>query len=163
MTKLFRKLFLSDEKQALLKKTTPTKSQEHVLGPHESVRVWDVKMPPIKEEMVSGKLVPTFGRVLGPQFRHKTSRIALEIHYEGGGDKKATTAVEGILRGKSMKHSKNETLRNDEFVVLRIFRPVKHAAAGGLFGKKKQDDDNKNEGNGTSVFFWCATLGGCIN
>jgi hypothetical protein len=120
-------------------------------------------MPPIKAEMISGKLVPTFGRVLGPQFRHKTSRIALEIHYEGDDDKKATAEVEGILRGKSMKHSENETLRDDEFVVLRIFRPVKQAAAGGLFGKREKGDDDKNEGNDTSVFFWCATLGGYIN
>jgi hypothetical protein len=100
---------------------------------------------------------------LGPQFRHKTSRIALEIHYEGDDDKKATAEVEGILRGKSMKHSENETLRDDEFVVLRIFRPVKQAAAGGLFGKREKGDDDKNEGNDTSVFFWCATLGGYIN
>jgi hypothetical protein len=62
-----------------------------------------------------------------------------------------------------MEHAENEMLRNDEFVVLRIFRPVKHAAAGGLLRKREQDEDNKNEGNGTRVFFKCAIFGGCIN
>jgi hypothetical protein len=138
-----------NEKQALLgggrNKMTP--SQEHHLTPHDAVRDSDVKMPPIKADMVNGTLIPTVGHVLVPALRQKTSRVTIEIHTDtGGGDggEKGGNDMEavmgGLLRGNSMKHGENEVLHDKEFAVLRIFRRKKKS--GGRFGGK-EDEGNR--------------------
>lgn len=128
-----------------------TPSQEHHLGPHDAVRVWDVQMPPIKADMVSGALVPTVGRVLVPALRQKTSRVTIEIHTDtggGGGEKggdDTEVVMEGLLRGKSMRHAKNEVLHDGEFAIMRIFRRKKKG--GGLFGVfGGKEDEEGDEG-----------------
>jgi hypothetical protein len=157
----------SGEKQALLGRVLPTPksrqagamtpSHETPLGPRDSVRVWDVKMPPIKADMVQEKLVPTVGRFLGPQLRQKTSRVTIEIHSDtpqqgvkqkggttcGSTEDGTTGVMEGLLRGKSMKHDKNEMLHDEQYVIMRIFRRAR--SKRGLFGGKQDDDDDKDD------------------
>lgn len=173
----------SGEKQPLLgglfspqKDTKP--SQEHYLGPHDSVRFWDVMMPPIKANMVHGKLIPTFSGVAVGKLHQTKSRITIEVHSDkpekeekgegkskDGGDAAppppakavkakdgATGVMEGLLRGKSMKHVDNEILHDEEYIVMRIFRP---AHGPGLFGgdgdKKGGDDDEEDERSVSSL------------
>jgi hypothetical protein len=151
------KLLGGGEKQPLLlqhRRQQQPRSEEHVLSPHDSARFWDVKMPPIKADMVSGKLIPTIGTVVTPRLRMKQSRVTLEIHSDADDDtnkkkkkkQEETVVVEGLLRGKSMKQVKTKELGDEEFMVMRIFRPTKKG--GGFFGTKdtdkKKDDDEES-------------------
>lgn len=170
----------SDEKQPLLgglfsprKGTEP--SQEHHLGPHDSVRFWDVMMPPVKANMVHGKLIPTFSGLAIGKLHQTKSRITVEVHSdkpaekeEKGGEKSeddggaspakavkakdGTGVMEGLLRGLSMKHVDNKVLHDEEYIVMRIFRP---AHGPGLFGRdgdeKDGDDDDEDERSVSSL------------
>ena len=44
-----------------------------------SMRVWDVKMPPLKKHMVSGHMVPTM-RGAARMFIQKNRRLCIEVH-----------------------------------------------------------------------------------
>lgn len=160
------------EKQPLLGRllpTTPkhkgatvTPSAETLLSPHDSVRVFDVKMPPITSDMVGGKLIPRVGHFLGPQLRQKRSRVSIEIHSDAPqkqevndavtgvvegllrGDDAGTGVMEGLLRGQSVIHAKTEMLHDDEYFLMRIFRRASKKG-GGLFGGHKEDDDKEDD------------------
>jgi len=151
----------NNEKQALLggtgrrkKETTPSSisSPEHRLTSHDVVRVWDVKMPPVKADMVNGTLLPTVGRVLVPALRQQKSRVTIEIHTDTGGEEKGrgddskAVVMEGLLRGKSLAvHEKNQVLHDEEFVIMRIFRRKKKGGGllFGVFGGKEEEEDEE--------------------
>ena len=109
-------------------------------------------MPPIKADMVSGKLVPTIGRVLTPKLRMKTSRVTLELHSDTpASDTNVTVVVKGLLRGKSMKQVQKKELPDEEFVIMRIFRPAKKGGGGLFFGGGGADDDDSSSSSVDSI------------
>lgn len=126
------------------KQAAMTPSSETHPTPQDSVRVWDIRMPPIKADIsVAGKLIPRAGHFLAPQLRQTISRVTIEIH----SDKQSNdggTVMEGILRGKSIKHEANEVLHDGEYVIMRIFRRSADKKDG-LFRRNKEEDKEEDD------------------
>lgn len=119
----------------------PTKMDKGLHYTLNSMRFWDVRMPPVKKHMVHGYLVPTMKGAVSRVFS-KPRRISVEVYRPSGKNLNSLNAdastvqtqlFNQLLKGISTNdiNDQEQKLQDDDMCVLRVLKPKPTRANGG--------------------------------
>lgn len=144
----FHKLVASTTEGSPDKKDTPSSPQYDVAAKHakpssnhvlESIRYWDVTMPPVKKYMVGGYLVPTIKNAFS-EFSmgsmNKKRRITIELYVSAKAEHKRHPQnhhrlherrfFDELLRGISDNNlTEFPTLDDQDIIIFRVLKPIR--------------------------------------